>query len=149
MKMKIFDTDYETALRIVILLSVTEGRSCSMDQIVAYDFMASYGDVFDMAKQAVNGENVFCFSEIAARRERVKHAIKILAQQGMIEVIGDETGFSYRISAQGKSVFKALDVVYAKDYGEAARKVTEKYEGYREEELLKLIGKASVEALRR
>ena len=60
---------------MVLLLDVANA-GITLDRIAAYDFMAIYCEDFGVADKSLNGENGFAFSELSARRNLIKTAIK-------------------------------------------------------------------------
>ena len=74
---KLFNTTFENALRLLILLDVFDYPQ-TLDMLYAVDFMAAYGATFNITPSNLNGDNQYKFSEFASRREAVKLALKEL-----------------------------------------------------------------------
>ena len=65
---KIFNTTFESSLRILLLLSVSGDEQMTLDRIADYDFITIYSKYFGISDMALHGENEFGLSEFAARR---------------------------------------------------------------------------------
>ena len=77
MSNRLFNTPFELSLHVVLLLDVANA-GITLDRIAAYDFIAIYCEDFGVADKSLNGENGFAFSELSARRNLTKTAIKNL-----------------------------------------------------------------------
>jgi len=135
--MKVFNSTFETMLRLLCLLSLTD---CGLgtDRILTIDFIATFGKTFHVAEENLNGDNLASAAELAARRVRVQRALKKMVQLGY--AIPEQNNiFLYRISADGKSYAQKLHSTYAKEYREAARKAYRMYAGYTDAQLTSLI----------
>ena len=80
---KLFNTTFENALRLLILLDVYDYPQ-TLDMLYAVDFMATYGKTFNITEDNLNGDNQYKFSEFASRREAVKIALKALVLDGLV-----------------------------------------------------------------
>ena len=80
MSNRLFNTPFELSLHVVLLLDVANA-GITLDRIAAYDFMAIYCEDFGVADKSLNGENGFAFSELSARRNLIKTAIKNLVRK--------------------------------------------------------------------
>ena len=60
---KIFNTTFETSLRILLLLSVSESEQMTLDRIADYDFITIYSKYFGHSEIAIQGKNYFVLSE--------------------------------------------------------------------------------------
>jgi hypothetical protein len=89
MSNKLFNTTFENALRLLILLDVFDYPQ-TLDMLYAVDFMAAYGATFHITTSNLNGDNQYKFSEFASRREAVKLALKELVLDGMVQAIKPE-----------------------------------------------------------
>ena len=63
---KLFNGTFETLLRVLLILSV-KGR-ITIDRILEYEFMATYGREFGISEENLHGNNNFNFAEISIRR---------------------------------------------------------------------------------
>lgn len=148
MSNKLFNTPFELSLHVVLLLDVTD-TGLTLDRIAAYDFIAIYCEDFGVADRSLNGENGFAFSELSARRNLTKTAIRDLVVDGLVVVSDDETGILYSISASGRKMSEGFQSEYAERYKELMRLVVAKYENYSDVRLFNEINKQSTKSLRR
>ena len=73
---KIFNTTFESSLRILLLLSVSEDEQMTLDRIADYDFITIYSKYFGISDMALHGENEFGLSEFAARRGMMQSTLE-------------------------------------------------------------------------
>lgn len=114
--MELFNTPFETALRVLLLLEVGTRPDYSMNTIAAVDFAALYGRSFGFSDKNLHGDNLFKYSEFATRKELTKEAITILVRRGLVEVVPTRSGFMFRITESGRTFSRRLDTRYAQDY---------------------------------
>lgn len=148
MSNKLFNTPFELSLHVVLLLDVTD-TGLTLDRIAAYDFIAIYCEDFGVADRSLNGENGFAFSELSARRNLTKAAIKDLVVDGLVVATDDETGILYSVSESGRKMSEGFQSEYAERYKELMRLVVEKYGNYSDVQLFNEINKQSTKSLRR
>ncbi|MGF7002569.1 DNA-binding MarR family transcriptional regulator [Lachnospiraceae bacterium PFB1-21] len=134
----VFNTYFETSLRILLLLSSTDNEM-TMEKIVFLDFITVYGSSFDVASENLNGDNSFMYSELAARKKNVTGAIKELVTQGFIEAIKGMHEFKYRITELGATTTAKFESRYASKYRISAKKVCQKFGNRPEQEINMLI----------
>ena len=148
MSNKLFNTPFELSLHVVLLLDVTD-TGFTLDRIAAYDFIAIYCEDFGVADRSLNGENGFAFSELSARRNLTKAAIKDLVVDGLVVATDDETGILYSVSDSGRKMSEGFQSEYAERYKELMRLVVEKYGNYSDVQLFNEINRQSTKSLRR
>ncbi len=145
--MKIFNSDFEMELRILLLLSQTK-RALSREEIVNYDFITIYSADFGIGEENLHGDNKYKYGEFASRPELCWIAIKQLVLDGLVTVITKD-GFAYKISAAGLDYTKAMESAYSIEYREIARKVFQQYANYSEKEMRSEIDKKAIDSARR
>jgi len=148
MSNKLFNTPFELSLHVVLLLDVAD-TGLTLDRIAAYDFIAIYCEDFGVADRSLNGENGFAFSELSARRNLTKTAIKDLVVGGLVVATDDETGILYSVSESGRKMSEGFQSEYAERYKELMSLVVEKYRNYSDVQLFNEINKQSTKSLRR
>ena len=148
MSNKLFNTPFELSLHVVLLLNVAD-TGLTLDRIAAYDFIAIYCEDFGVADRSLNGENGFAFSELSARRNVTKTAIKDLVVDGLVVATDDETGILYSASDSGRKMSESFQSEYAERYKELMRLVVEKYGTYSDVQLFTEINRQSTKSLRR
>ena len=145
---KLFNTPFELSLHMVLLLDVID-TGLTLDRIAAYDFIAIYCEDFGVADRSLNGENGFAFSELSARRNLTKAAIKDLVVDGLVVATDDETGILYSVSDSGRKMSEGFQSEYAERYKELMQLVVEKYGNYSDVQLFNEINRQSTKSLRR
>ena len=125
-KEKIFGSDTDMALRILMLLAVC-GKKLNVDRMVSFDFIATYGYYFGIDDRNLHGDNEYGFGELSVRRKVICQSIRYLVMQALIEVVDSEDGFSYAITERGRSVVDGLSVEYAVNYKRTAATALRKW----------------------
>ena len=111
--------------------------------------MVSYGDVFGLSSNNLNGENPYMFSEFAARRAFVKDALKELVLLGLAKPTNTTEGILYQITESGKEFSRSLESGYALEYQTVARKAVQSVAGQSGSAVISRINKMSAMNLRR
>lgn len=148
MSNRLFNTPFEISLHVVLLLDVVSA-AITHDRITDYDFIAVYCEDFGIADRSLNGENGFAFSELSARRNLTKAAIKDLVVDGLVVAVDGEGGILYSISENGRKMSEGFQSEYASRYKELIRLVVERYKDSSDVQLLNAINKQSTKSLRR
>ena len=112
----LFNSPFENALRVLLLLSFNRDRAFSTDMITALDFIALYGKEFGITDSNLNGDNTFSSCEYTAKRNIIQEAIKLLVLRNLISADYNPFGFYYSITENGLSFVKHLNTDYAKEY---------------------------------
>lgn len=118
----IFNTDFELSLRVLLLLEIYDSY-LSQDIIRDLDLLATYGKEFGVSDINLHGDNSYSFSEMASRHSIIKNAIKQLVTDGLILVRATSTGFSYKISFNGKEYVTSMMSDYVIEYQNEVKKI--------------------------
>ena len=146
---ELFNTPFETALRVLLLLESESRADFTINMIAALDFAALYGKSFEFSNENLHGDNLFKFSEFATRKELAGEGLKYLVQKGLIDVNATKSGFIYRISPEGKVFSKKLDTKYAQDYREQVGLALLHFSNDSEQIILNKLNKLAVASLER
>jgi hypothetical protein len=117
----VFNTIFEVSLRILLALSVSDIPKTA-DMIAAMDFITVYGKNFGITPVNLHGDNNYKFGEFANRRDMVKKALKLLVQDGMVDVYEKDGGFHFAINDTGEAYASSLSSEYANEYLRTATK---------------------------
>lgn len=145
---KLFNSEFETSLRIMLLLSVC-GKEITIDRIAEYDLLTVYSRYFDLSEQVLNGDNDFGFSEYAARRKKIQETLKVMVLDGTVKVIRSTDGFRYAITETGLSASKKMQSEYAAIYKKLVKISVLKFGNKTDSEIMDEINNASIKFLRR
>lgn len=146
---EIFNSSFETGLRVLLLLSSIQPQAATIDRITAYDFITIYGRDFGVSKTNLHGDNNFNFSELASKRTNCNEGIKEFVLDGLISIKRTEEGFTYYLNQSGKKYVESLSSDYAAQYLEISQKVHQKFSSISDEEIINLINKKAINELRR
>ena len=147
MDAKLFNSTFEMELRILLLLSESNGSQYTVDRIVALDFITCYSADFSLPYGNLHGENSYKFGEISNRRILTQEAVKQLVTKGFMAVTVDK-GYYFSISESGKNYAQKLKSAYAKDYKTIAKAVIKKYRKDSDEGILAEIQSHSIMSLK-
>ncbi len=146
---EIFNTSFETGLRVLLLLSSIQPQAATVDRITAYDFITLYSKDFGISSSNLHGDNNFNFSELAAKRAKCNEGIKEFILRGLIDIKQTNEGFTYYLNQAGKKYVESLSSDYKNQYLEVISMVDEKYSTYSDEEILNLINQKAISEVRR
>lgn len=146
---EIFNSSFETGLRILLLLSSISPQAISIDRITAYDFITIYGKDFDVSNTNMHGDSNFNFSELAIKRSNCNEGVKEFVLKGLIDINQTDEGFSYQITPTGQSYVSSLSSEYAELYLATSSVVHKKYSDISDAKLMTLINQKAIKELRR
>ena len=89
---ELFNTPFETSLRVLLLLETEARTDFSINMIACVDFAALYGKSFDISEMNLHGDNLFKFSEFATRKELTRDGMAFLVRRGQ-DALGGRIGF--------------------------------------------------------
>ncbi|MBD5534862.1 MAG: hypothetical protein HDQ99_04260 [Lachnospiraceae bacterium] len=145
----LFNTPFETGLRVMLILYSFQSHGMTIDRITSYDFMTIYGSDLGVSEKNLHGINHFSFSELTSKRATCAEGVKSFVLDGLISVNHNRDGFLYSLTASGKKYVESLESDYKTQYLEIVNAVHKKYGKNTDTELIKTINQAAVSALRR
>lgn len=138
MKTKLFNSRFELALRILLILGQSEPTS--LDKLLAFDFVTTYACSFNLEKENLHGDNAFNYSEIASRREMMNKGIGLLRIYNLLDInYNDHNGYEYCLTNLGRSVERQLNDRFTIEYRRILRRVIGRYSQFSSKRLMKLI----------
>lgn len=119
MKTKIFNTEFEVSMRLLLLLYSTN-TGLDEEKILYLDFFTIYAKNYKLGDDNINGDSKYMLNEFTAQRRLIKEAIKVLVLEGLIDVNNTKEGFIYKINNKGKSFCESMTSDYSKKYKKQA-----------------------------
>ena len=113
---EIFNSSFETGLRVLLVLSSIQPKTATIDRIAAYDFITIYGRDFGVSHINLHGDSNFNFSELASKRASCNEGIKEFVLNGLISINRTQEGFTYFLNDNGKKYVESLSSDYANQY---------------------------------
>ena len=119
MRTKIFNTEFEVSMRLLLLLySLNAGLD--EEKILYLDFFTIYAKNYKLGEDNINGDSKFMLNEFTAQRKLIKESIKVLVLEGLIDVNNTKEGFIYKINNKGRSFCESMTSDYSKKYKKQA-----------------------------
>ena len=146
---EIFNSSFETGLRVLLILSSIQPKAVTIDRIASYDFITIYGRDFGVSHINLHGDSNFNFSELASKRISCNEGLKEFVLTGLISINRTAEGFTYFLNDKGKKYVESLSSDYANQFLEIIHEVHKKYANNSDEEMIKLINKKAIKELRR
>ena len=125
----VFNSTFEISLRMLLVLKSVRCE-LSIDKILLFDYLATYGKEFGVSTYNLHGENNYRFSELAAKRNIMNSAVKDLVLKGYVIPCYSKKGFLYKISDVGITFCDSLNNVYATEYLSNISNVIERFSNY-------------------
>ena len=145
----VLGTQFETSLRLLVLLLAVHERSLTEGEIVAIDYIASYASDFGISTYNLHGNSQYRFNELTARRELIKQGLKRMVMDGFVDISQTIHGFFYSISSEGLSYVVNLDNAYANDYYDIVTKVTDVMREKTEDVLFRIINQRIIKSVQK
>lgn len=145
----LFNSPFETALRVLLIMEQSQDTFYSTDMLAAIDFMSVYALDFGIADINLHGDSLFKFSEFATRRGLAKEAIKNIVLKGLISIETTNKGFQYQINQSGIDYAHKLESSYANSYREIVTKTISYIKNQPEQKVLGIINEHSVRSLQK
>ncbi len=134
----IYNLKYELALRILILLSLTDEPK-TIDTISALDLIITYGSSFNLTDHNLHGENPYFLSELSSRRNIISEAITYLVRNSLVKLVSSTNGLSYKINQNGLSVISSTTSTYSHEYKKSAEIVLSATKGFSDTKIIGMI----------
>lgn len=105
-------SEFESSLRVLLLLDELQNKSLDELQIACIDFIAIYGADFMILDENLHGNGLFRFSEFSAKSKLVTRSLKKLVLDGFITFTTNKKGYSYSINSEGHGIANKLNDSY-------------------------------------
>ena len=135
---KAISSAFETALRVLLLLSEVKNRSLTITQICEIDFISVYAVDFGLLDENLHG--------FLARKASVSKAVKSLVLRKCIRFKTSKKGYLFQITPNGLDFANKLKVSYAEEYRLAVETVVDTYR-LSESHMLKEINRCTLQSL--
>ena len=136
------------SLHVVLLLGVIHERA-TLDRIAEYVFITVRAGEFGLDDGSLNGDSIFAFGELAAKRELVREALKGLVVDGVVDVTDGNEGITYSLTDSGRGLDEGLVSEYASRYRTVMKKVNRRYRNKSDVELAGIINRQSTKISKR
>ncbi|MFA6834244.1 MAG: ABC-three component system middle component 2 [Bacteroidaceae bacterium] len=113
--MKIFNTEFEISMRILLLLNAFE-EGLDLDRILYLDFFTTYSKNYELDGENINGDNDFRLNDLMLQPTLFEKSIKELVLDGFVNVLADKSGFIYKINSKGKTICLEMKSDYSEEY---------------------------------
>lgn len=109
MSSSVFNSVYETSMRLILLLN-TFDCPLSSEELFVFDFIATYGKEFNLTDVSLNGDSEFTLSKATLRRKKVMEAISYLVRNGYIMPIIVKSATKYELTDKGNEFYKKISM---------------------------------------
>lgn len=140
-------SEFESSLRLLLLLNEISNKSLDEAQIVCIDFIALYGADFMILDENLHGKGLFRFSEFSAKSKLINRSLKKLLLDGLITFTANKNGYSYSINSAGQEIVNKINDSYSEEYKLAVREVTKTFTTLNVSSMQKQIYKTTMNSL--
>ena len=134
---QVFNTVFETALRIILLLR--EKPLLTSGQIACTDLIATFARYFEAGDINLNGDGRLQLRGFSVRRRLVQAAIKKLVVQGFLTPVSNGKNFMYKLTEQGEEFSEDLKADYAMNYRNTVKSILQRWPDLKEYDLSEMI----------
>lgn len=127
--MKIFNTEFEVSMRILLLLNEFS-IPLDVDKILYLDYFTINANNYGISRININGNGMYMINELTVQYSLIKSSVKSLVLQGFIDVRNTNEGYMYIINSEGKSLCNEMTSDYSKLYKENAKATYNKTLGW-------------------
>ncbi|MGX7092417.1 ABC-three component system middle component 2 [Hutsoniella sourekii] len=126
-KSNLIGSEFETSLRLLILLKELCKFTLNEHQIACIDFVAIYAADFGLFELNLHGDGLFRHGEFSAKSKLVAESLKNLVYHSYVKCIANRNGYFYELDALGIEIANSLTTNYANQYRIAVNEVLSKY----------------------
>lgn len=113
--MKIFNTEFEVAMRLLILLDCIK-VPIDEEKILYLDFITVNAKNYNLSNENLNGDGLYMINELITQRSLNKNSLKTLVLQDLISVNLTNYGFVYFINKDGHNICESMHSDYSAQY---------------------------------
>ncbi len=143
----ILGSQFESSLRVLLLLDELHDKYIDEMQIACIDFIAIYGADFMILDENLHGNGLFRFSEFSAKSELIALSVKKLVLDGLITFTANNNGYLYSINSEGHKIANKLNDSYSEEYRIAVEEVNTTFPSLNTSAMQKLIYKTTINSL--
>lgn len=129
-KMKTYQpigTEFESSLRILLILNELKNLQLDEKQIVCIDFIAIYAADFELLDENLHGNGLFRFSEFSAKSRLISNSLKKLVLNSAISFSTNKLGFLYFANTSGNNIVNKINDEYSNQYRIALNEIIKKF----------------------
>lgn len=129
-KMKIYQpigTEFESSLRVLLILNELKNLQLDEKQIVCIDFIAIYAADFGLLDENLHGNGLFRFSEFSAKSRLISNSLKKLVLNSAISFSTNKLGFLYFSNNTGDNIVNKINDEYSSQYRIALKEVINRF----------------------
>lgn len=116
MSSSVFNSVYETSMRLVLLLNTFDCQ-LSSEELFVFDFIATYGKEFNLTDVSLNGDSEFTLSKATLRRKRVMEAVSYLVRNGYVTPVIAKSETKFELTDKGNEFYKKISQLgYSEKY---------------------------------
>ena len=143
----ILGSQFESSLRVLLLLDELHNKYLDEMQIACIDFIAIYGADFMILDENLHGNGLFRFSEFSAKSELIALSIKQLVLDGLVTFTANQNRYSYSINSNGHKIANKINDIYSEEYRLAIREVNASFPSLNSSTMQKKIYKITMNSL--
>jgi len=126
MDIKIYNTSFEVAVRILVLITRFD-RCLDIQEIITYDYLMLHLADINKKCTSLHPDNPFHSIELYSRRKLVQDAVVLLASKGLLLSDCNINGISYRPTGISNKFLEYFESNYFNKLMENANVLNEKY----------------------
>lgn len=133
-KNKLFNTEIETSIRLLVLITAIDGHA-DLQKMIYMDFLVLHYGNIDKGSKSLHPANPYHVTEVYSRRELIKSSVNILLRKGLIDIHLSHEGIGYSKNSLSRSFLELFESDYFIELEANVELVTAKFKGYSTSEL--------------
>lgn len=131
--MKLFNTEFEVSMRILILLK-EYADWIDVEKIIYFDFFTIYSKNYEITGENINGDSKFMLNDFTIQRKLFKDSVKELINYGLL-LVKVSDGYFYKINNSGVDLVNQMNTDYSQNYSQNAKLVIQRFKHHTIKEL--------------
>lgn len=108
----LFNSDVETAIRILILLDAMHPRRCHIAELTWFDYVVVNSGLFDGGPTSLHPNTEVVTGELLVRRHTIQRGLRLLLLQHLVDESHEPTGITYTAGEEAPPFLDRLSATY-------------------------------------
>lgn len=108
----LFNSDVETAIRVLVLLDALHPRRCSIAELTWFDYVVVNSGQFDGGPPSLHPQSEVVTGELLVRRHTIQRSLRLLQLQHLVDEAHEQIGITYAAGEEAPPFLDRLTATY-------------------------------------